>query len=73
MASLSEQLPGQQLSVVRGTDNALWSLVYAGNWHGWTSLGGAIISDPTSVGLGPDRLAVVAAGLDLGLRIKNYS
>ena len=52
---------------VRGTDNALWHRWFDGNWSGWESLGGVLMSDPAAVSWGPNRIDVFVRGTDNAL------
>ncbi|MCW2650314.1 MAG: cysteine protease [Mycobacterium sp.] len=37
------------------------------SWHGWESLGGVLTSKPSATSWGPDRIDIVARGLDSGV------
>lgn len=47
---------------VRGTDNALWQLVWDGAWHAWERLGGNFTDDPAAVSWGADRIDCFVRG-----------
>lgn len=48
----------------RGTDNAIWQLVWNGSWSGWYSLGGAFTSEPAAVAMPDGRWVVFGRGTD---------
>lgn len=52
---------------VRGTDNALWHIWWAGGLGSWESWHGALNSGPTAASWGAGRLDIFAQGTDNGL------
>jgi YVTN family beta-propeller protein len=57
--------PGRLDVFVRGTDNAIWQVVWSGGrWSGWVSQGGTVVSDPAAVSWGPNRVDVFGVGSD---------
>ena len=53
---------------VRGTDGAPYYNRFDGRWSRWYPLGGVITSSPAIATLSPDRLVVLARGLDKTLK-----
>jgi hypothetical protein len=50
---------------VRGGDAAVWTKSWTSSgWTAWTSIGGQIAGRPAAVSWGPDRIDVVAHGLN---------
>lgn len=57
---------------VRGTDNALWHIWYAGGWSAWESLGGVLTSGPEASSSAKNRTLVFVLGTDRAVWYRSY-